>query len=499
MYRRPINLLQGTMADEPVQAPEKKKKALLVIAFFVFSLSIISFVARHYALARWPESAEAYDEATLKPKSNGFFATVKNFIFHSNYVLQGEADDRVNILVLGIGGAGHDGPYLTDTNIIISFKPSTKEVSLVSIPRDLGVNIPGHGWRKINSADAFGESETPGSGGDFARAVFAKTFDISIPYYIRVDFTAFKNLIDALGGLSINVPTAFTDTSFPGPSESYQTISFSAGVQTMNGEQALNYSRSRHGTNGEGSDFARARRQQLIIAALKEKMLSLNTYINPVTLQKIWSSLSEHVSTNLDFGQLMYAANLGKEVSDQPKTLVLDNSLDGYLISTTGESGAFLLSPKTGDFATINSAIKNIFEVTTKPSIPASPLAANTQPEKLITPILTGKIEIQNGTWRVGLAARLNKQLSDKGFNVIAVGNSLKRPVASTTIYLLQTNVDSKVTNKLSAELHSIVATTLPDWLKPAYDNTASPEDESGMKYNHDADLLVILGNDTPQ
>ncbi|MBI5728666.1 MAG: LCP family protein [Candidatus Magasanikbacteria bacterium] len=499
MYRRPINLLHGTMVDEPEETPSRKKKALLVIAFFVLSLSAISIIARHYALAEWPADASEYDNVTLRPKSTGILETVKNFIFHSDYVLQGEADDRVNILILGIGGPGHDGPYLSDTNIILSFQPSTKEVALISIPRDLGVEIPNHGWRKINSADAFGESEQAGWGGDYARAVFAKTFNLSIPYYIRVDFTAFRDLIDGLGGLTINVPTAFTDEAFPGPNDSYQTIRFDAGVQTMTGEQALNYSRSRHGNNNEGSDFARAHRQQLVLSALKEKLLSLGTYANPMTLQKIFNSLASHITTNLNFGQIMYAASLAKEVSAAPKTLVLDNSTTGYLISTTGESGAFLLSPKTGDFATINAGIKDIFEPAKTAAITNSTTAARTASPEGATQIHPGTIEIQNGTWRVGLAARVNKELGGKGFDVIAVGNSLKRPIATTTIYILQPKAPKDTINKLAATLHASVSTTLSDWLQATYDNPGTTEDERGMKYNHDTDILLILGNDTPQ
>lgn len=484
--------------NEPEEIPDRKKKALLIIAFFVLSLSIIGIVARHFALADWPTDASSYDNLTLRPKNAGFFETVKNFIFHSDYVLQGEVDDRVNILILGVGGPGHDGPYLSDTNIILSFKPSSKEVALVSIPRDLGVEIPDHGWRKINSADAFGESEQAGNGGEYARVLFEKTFGLSIPYYIRVDFTAFRDIIDDLGGLTINVPNSFTDTAFPGPDNSYQTVRFDAGIQTMTGEQALTYSRSRHGNNGEGSDFARAHRQQLVLSALKEKLLSLGTYTNPVLLQKIFTTLSNHIVTNLNFGQLMYAASLSRDISAPPKMLVFDNSPEGYLISTTGESGAFMLSPKTGDFATMNAAIKNIFEATS--TLPANTPASLTQStENIITASAhKGTIEIQNGTWHVGLAASYNKQLGNEGFNVIAVGNSLERPIATTTIYILHATVPQETVNSLREKLHATVATTLPAWLDPTYDNPTTSEDERGMKYDQDADILIILGSDTP-
>lgn len=494
--------MENEMESELKEPPVKKRKALLVIAFFVLSLSAIGFIARRHALAEWPASASEYDAITLRPKNVGLLETVKNFIFHSDYVFQGEADDRINILILGIGGPGHDGPYLSDTNIILSFKPSTKEVALISIPRDLGVEIPNHGWRKINSASAFGESEQPGSGGDYARAVFAKTFNLHIPYYLLVDFTAFRDLIDGLGGLTINVPNAFTDETFPGLNGYYRTVHFDAGLQTMTGEQALAYSRSRHGNNDEGSDFARARRQQLVLAALKDKLLSLGTYANPMVLQKIYSSLSSHIATNLNFGQLMYAAGLAKQISAPPKTMVLDNSPDGFLVSSTGESGAFLLSPKTGDFADINAEIKNILETNKRGGAARARISESAGPTvgtQSSTRAYGGTIEIQNGTWRVGLAARFNKELSDKGFNVIAVGNSLKRPIATTTLYILQETAPKETISALKSELRAQASATLPEWLEAAYDNPATGEDERGMKYNRDSELLLILGNDLVQ
>ncbi|MEK7625540.1 MAG: LCP family protein, partial [Patescibacteria group bacterium] len=302
MDHEPINLLNSLNAEETLTGgPAKPKRSVLFWSFVLISVFIGIFIVRSIVNT---ESEEYTD--TLSPRKLSFIETVKNFIFHPDNILIGQDEDRINILLLGIGGSGHDGPYLSDTNIIVSLKPSTNEVALISVPRDLGALVGTHGWRKINSADAFGEAERPGAGGEYARQVFENTFRLKIPYFLRVDFTAFQELIDKLGGINVNVPTAFTDASYPGPNFSYTTVHFDAGVQLMDGEHALSYSRSRHGNAGEGSDFARSRRQQLIIEAVKEKMLSLGTYTNPGKIKNVYDSLKSHVSTNLNIAELSY-------------------------------------------------------------------------------------------------------------------------------------------------------------------------------------------------
>ena len=328
---------------------------------------------------------------------------VKNFIFHSNNFLEGQSDDRINILLLGMGGVGHEGPFLTDTSIILSFQPSTRSVAMISVPRDLGVAIDGRGQRKINNANSFGEANEPGSGGEYARQIFAKTFNLDIPYYIRVDFKAFEEIINTVGGLTIDVKKAFVDNLYPGPNYSYAPISFEAGAQNMNGERALQYVRSRHGTNGENSDFARSKRQQQVLTALKSRLLSLGTYTNPVRIQQIINSLNTHVTTNLDFGQMMYLASEARSADGEIKTLVLDNAPKGYLIPFTSPEGAWLLAPKTGNFDEINLAVKNIFANPEEVKTLAPAPVAN----KPVFP--TAQIEIQNGTWRAGLASRIEK------------------------------------------------------------------------------------------
>jgi len=486
-YNNRINFLQPQPIN-PESAPRRPKKVWLFFIIIFLTCFSIGYIAKQHNLNRWPQEANNYDPITLKPKKVGIFQAVKNFVFHSDNLLIGQEEDRINILLLGMGGPGHDGPYLTDTNIILSIQPSTKQIAMISVPRDLGVEIGG-AIRKINYANAYGEVNSPGNGGEYARQIFAKTFNLDIPYYIRVDFKAFEDLINEVGGISIDVVHPFTDSQFPGPNYSYQTITFTAGIQTMDGERALQYARSRHGNNGEGSDFARARRQQQILSALKEKLLSFGTYTNPIRIQKILQTLSEHITTNLDFGQIMYLANLGREANEGIKMLVLDNGTNGFLNSTITQSGAFILYPRAGDFNEINTAIKNIFndeKITT------------TNPNPIENPSIfpTAKIEIQNGTWIPGLAALVEKKLQDKGFTILAISNSAKRPWDKTYIYVLNNKISPEITKIIATELNAEIKTGLPEWL-PLISSTTAENDNIG--YNKDADIIIVLGTDTKQ
>ncbi len=471
---------------DPIEpySPNWKENKPRTARSFLFYLSIIILVLtfagctliKHYTFDKWSKNITTYDQVTLKPKKASFLQAVKNFFFQPQNVLQGQKEDRINILILGIGGPGHDGPYLSDTNIIISIKPSSQQVAMISIPRDMSANIEGYGWGKINHANAIGENNKANSGGEFARQTFAKTLGIDIPYYIRIDFKAFTDIIDAVGGIEIDVPNSFTDYDYPGPNYSYQTVSFKAGKETMDGERALIYSRSRHGDNGEGSDFARAKRQQLVIEALKNKLLSAGTILNPIKLEKITNSLAEHILSNLDFSQMMYLAGAASEIDNKNvKTLVLDNSPQGYLTSIIGQDGAYLLAPTTGNYDNIKNAINNIFIATSTQTA----VLAQSNPTSFY---INAKIEIQNGTWQESLASRTKIHLEEKGFNVPTIGNSELRPVSSTTIYLINKKINKETTTALAKELQI-------DQIAPGLPSTTT-------NYNSGTDILVILGAD---
>jgi len=274
-------------------------------------------------------------------------------------VLSGQKQDRINILLLGMGGQGHDGEYLTDTIILVSYKPSLNSFAIFSIPRDLYVPIKGAGWQKINYAYAFGEMKK-GKGGELASQTIEDVFDIPVHYWGAIDFKNFVDLIDWLGGVLINVEEGFVDSQFPGENYTYRTVVFEPGEQLMDGQRVLEYVRSRHGTNGQASDFARAKRQQQVILAIKEKLKQVDI-LKPAQIWYFYNFFVSKIKTNLSISD---ALSLSKMISKSPlearfKTFVLSD--ENFLYPSKSLKGEYILLPKGGSFGEISQFIKNIF------------------------------------------------------------------------------------------------------------------------------------------
>ncbi|MBI4426809.1 MAG: LCP family protein [Candidatus Kerfeldbacteria bacterium] len=318
--------------------------------------------------------------------------------------LKGEGEDRINVLLLGIGGPGHEGPLLTDTIIVASFKPSSGQVTLISIPRDLAVEIPRYGIRKINNANAFGqELSYPGGGEQLTADIVARVTGLTMHYFGRIDFAGFTKIVDDLGGVTLTVERNFADREYPTEDFGYQTISFRAGQQMMDGDTALKFVRSRHGSNGEGSDFARSRRQQLVLQALREEIFSLGTIINPVRIGNILSSLGIHTRTNMEIWELLRLAKLLRESPTNSVTShVIDSSPNGLLNVATGQDGAFLLVPRDGTFAAVRAFCANIFVV------------ARYREEQ-------ARILVRDGSGRNGTAKTVATNLTSLGFSNVTV------------------------------------------------------------------------------
>ncbi len=404
---------------------------------------------------------------------------IKHLMSSKDKELAGEKEDRINVLLLGIGGAGHDGPYLTDTIIIASFKPSTKKVAFISVPRDLLAPIPGHGWQKINHANAFGEAGGLGQGGELASQVTSEVFGIPIHYYLRIDFAGFVQIIDDLDGIRIEVENTLDDELYPvkgketaTTSERYEHLYIPVGSHYMNGELALKYVRSRQAKGIEGSDFARSQRQQKVLLAIKDKGLTFTTLINPYKISRLMDTLSQHLQTNLKAWEILRLFQLGKNV--EPENIihrVLDDSPGGLLYAAITEDGAFVLRPKAGDFSELQYIAQNLFD---------PELAAKQQPKR---------IEIQNGTKISGLAVRISQYLQSLGYQITKIGNAPTQDYQKTVIYNLvkqEAKDEDQTANILAELLKAEVAPALPEWVSA----TTSPQVGIGT------DILIILGQD---
>jgi LCP family protein required for cell wall assembly len=386
------------------------------------------------------------------------------FTASKDKLLKGESDDRINFLLLGMGGEGHPGPYLTDTMIIASLKPSENKISLISIPRDLSVPIPNYGWRKINNANHFGEMQAKSSGPKFTADLISKVFEIPIHYYVRLDFSGFENLIDELGGIKINVENGFVDSSFPTDDYGYQTVSFKPGWQKMNGQTALIYARSRHGTNNENSDFARSKRQQQVLQAIKDEAFSFTTFLSYRKISALLKLYQEHVVTNLDIWEIYKLIKLAKKInSDNISHLVLENGPTGPLYATN-INGAYLLLPRDMSFYQLQQMIKNVFE-----------------PNAQLKPQEKTKVEIQNGTKIEGLAYQTSLALKNIGFQVIKIANAAQQNYEKTVIYDLTNNQKPEALAELKNKFNANVSADKPSAI---------------ITYSSNTDFLIILGQD---
>jgi LCP family protein required for cell wall assembly len=177
--------------------------------------------------------------------------------------------ERVNVLVLGLDRRPGEGNAVrADTVMVVTADPGAPHLGLLSIPRDLYLPIPGQGENRINTAHVFGELDHPGGGPERTAAAVAQNFGVRVDGWIRVDFEGFVAVVDALGGITIDVPQTLIDEAYPTEDYGTMVVTIPAGVQQMDGETALQYARSRHSS----SDFDRAARQGAVIEAMIGRM-----------------------------------------------------------------------------------------------------------------------------------------------------------------------------------------------------------------------------------
>lgn len=363
-----------------------------------------------------------------------FYSTIKDFVAHAQLgmpslqtnIEQGRspedelpnvATDRVNILLLGTDKrASETGPSRTDTMIVASIDPQSKTAAMLSIPRDLWVAIPGYSENRINVAHFVGERDNyPGGGPALAKKTVQYTLGVPIHYYVRINFEGFERIIDAIGGITIDVKEAIHDTKYPDENYGYMTVDIPAGVQKMDGKTALQYARARHGS----SDFNRARRQQEVLKAIRDKVLSLNI---PLTrIPEILKLVGDSVQTDLSLNEMYALAKVGRELSPDIQSAVIDE----YLTTpqTTPDGASVLIPNRTG----IREMVNTLFG---SPSPTASP--ALSEKEKIARE--AAKLEVQNGTLTVGLALRTTEYLKSVGYNVVSYSNADRSDYAMTVI-----------------------------------------------------------------
>jgi polyisoprenyl-teichoic acid--peptidoglycan teichoic acid transferase len=305
--------------------------------------------------------------ATLSKIStkDGFFASLWKTIpgVGSAGQLQGQSDGQINILLLGMRGDNMEGGgTLADTIMIAAVRPQEKKVALISIPRDLYIQDPGSSNQsKINAVNASYEEKGEGKGMESMKKIVSEVTGLPIHYVVTLDFKGFTEIIDALGGTDVYLDRPFSEpTQFQG--EEAANFSLPAGKNHLDGQKALFFVRARYAS----SDFERAKRQQQILIALKDRMLSLGTLSDFGKMNNILNILGDDVRTNMDISEIKKFFDLANAMKEsQIKQKVFDTSPEGLLYASkadTPEGKTYILLPSGGNYEKIHEACRNIFQ-----------------------------------------------------------------------------------------------------------------------------------------
>jgi polyisoprenyl-teichoic acid--peptidoglycan teichoic acid transferase len=382
--------------------------------------------------------------------------------------LKGEGDGRVNVLLLGIGGPGHDGPDLTDTILLASIDPINNKAALLSIPRDLWVKIPGYGYQKINAAYAYGKeySKAKTLAGQEADglALLDKTLEpiigIPIHYHVVVDFAAFQDVVDNLGGVTVNVPTELYDPTIAWQNHGNPVIA-KPGVQVMNGAQALLYARSRE----TSSDFARGQRQRALIVAIKSKALTAGTFANPIKISDLLSSLGDNVFTDLSLNDTSRLYQITSQISSSQITSLDFVTPPNDLVTTGSMDGLSIDEPRAGLFD--YSDIQNFVRTNLRDGF----LAKENAP-----------VAVYNATSTSGLATTEAALLKSYGYNLGAVGDAGTANPPTTVLVDLSKGKDKYTRHYLEERFGVTARTSLPGG--------------SGITPPANTAFVIILGED---
>jgi LCP family protein required for cell wall assembly len=310
-----------------------------------------------------------------------------------------------NILLVGFGGAEHSGGTLADSIIVISIDNQNKKTNLISIPRDIWIDLPTD-WEnlkpaKINEAYAIGldDSRYPNKkpefrgalgGGNMEKFAVGQVTGLSMDYFVSVSFDQIEKIIDTLGGVEVDVLVSFSDEYYPvkglenetcGKTAQemealklqysgfelekqykcrYETLSFEKGLNKMDGVTALKFVRSRHSAQS-GGDFARSMRQMSLLLAIKQKLISLKAVER---IDELYPSLTKLVTTDLNLATakelLSFLGNADGYLTGQ-----INLTNENVLVDSKSPQGQYILLPKAGfgkwqetqDF--INAQIQN--------------------------------------------------------------------------------------------------------------------------------------------
>jgi LCP family protein required for cell wall assembly len=381
--------------------------------------------------------------------------------------LTGEGDGRVNILLTGKGGETHEGGELTDSIMIASIDPINNGVVLLSLPRDLWVK-PKDLWpMKINAVYSSAKSQAlyknpkdtkaaEKAGIDTLEKTVEDYTGVKINYYGMIDFTAFQEAVNTIGGIDVTLEEPYTDpTMYIGR----KLLTLPAGTTHLDGATALGYARSRYGA--ERGDFDRGEHQQKVIVGIKDKVLSLGTFSNPLKVSQLLDTMGNRVQTNFALNDIMRLYELSKQIQTQNIKNV-DLAMEGEAVVTTDRIGdQSVVIPKAGvdDYSEVKQYIRS----------------------KLIDGFIIKEqptVIVLNGSNRPGAAKKRADELKSYGYNVLQVADAENSELTATTL-VDKTNGVKKYTKR---------------YLELRF-NTKAVKDIKSMDLTpYTADFIVVIG-----
>jgi LCP family protein required for cell wall assembly len=323
-----------------------------------------------------------------------------------------QGTERVTILMLGIDQRCEEtGPTHTDTMMVVTIDPLGLSAGMLSLPRDLWVEIPGVGVDRINQAHYFGETyEYPGGGPALAMETVESLLGVPVDYYVTVNFDAFVEMVDMIGGIDIDAPEAIDDPNYPDRCYGYDPFQIDEGMHHLDGQQALKYARTRATFGG---DVDRAGRQQAVLLAVRDKVLQLENLPQLIAQAPLlWQTFQENVRTNLTLEE---ALQLGLLAQDIPESSIYSAVIDyNYVYNEVTPDGRAVLVP-------IRENIRQLRDQLFAPPVIPTPVIEN-------LPALMAnegaRVAVYNGTAVFGLATETEEYLKQNGINVTEVGNA---------------------------------------------------------------------------
>ncbi len=440
----------------------KRPKTWLVILGIIVAIVAIAAVLWAANIARI--TYNAYNDAHVDPPARDIYMVNPQGtpeIVPTEQVQASLPDwdnqDPFNVLLMGIDDReGDTEPPRSDTMIVMRVNPATNHVVMMSIPRDLLVYIPiANRWDKINAAYPIGEEQETNGGAPAVMETIEANFDVRVHYFVTVDFEGFRTIVDTVGGVIIDVTAPIKDDQYPTETLGLTREYFPTGLQKMDGETALRYSRTRHGDN----DIARGERQQQMLVALREQAVDLGLITKAEELIRQMGSM---VKTDFNFNQLLALANLGRSVD--PNGISKINLWDAGVLSEhvpEDELDAFYFE---AEWPAVHDLMDVYFSSTSSdpppptptiavPDTPSSSPVAEDSAVDLEVPII-----VQNDSGISGLATAVSQAMLDAGFTTVSaeVGTDSEN---ETVIYDYADSPDTArfIANQLGLDESSIV------------------------------------------